>query len=735
MRSRSRLLSVALILCLAAAGATANVDRPALAASGSITNIVITDTRSPTFEGMSFGDVGPYEHMFGYVDGELDPEHPRNARIANLDLAPRNASGNVEYRADIQILKPVDLSRGNGALILDVPNRGNKRLTGRWVNGAPSLNDPNLAEHAGTGWLMREGYTVVWVAWEALVAPGNTRLTADFPVAMHGDGSPITALTSQEFIFNDLDSPATATLSYPAESRDRSQATLTVRQYTSDPRRPVDSWEYLDDRHIRIDRPGGYDAGAIYELVYRAKDPIVLGIGLASVSNTVSKLRHEDSPDNPLAGAIDRAFAVGFSQPGRVLRDIIGEGFNTDEDGRIVFDGAIPVIAGSRRSAINIPFGITGDYSRQHETHTAPGDQFPFTYEVLFDPISGRTDGIFARCRADATCPKTFHVDSHTEVFQARASLVVTTTTGAPLPLPENVRAYFLGGSQHGPATEATVPTQAQFPQNPLQYDMYFRALISALDQWVTDGTPPPDTRYPSLDEGTLVKPSAPEAQFPTIPGHSYTGLVNELRLLDHSVQPPEQGAAYPVFVVAKDDDGNNSGGVRHPFVEVPVATYTGWNLRGEGFAKGALAGLSGTYLPFPDTRAARMASGDERLSLEERYSDRMGSGSIEMTAAPPARSVGNVSSAGASSRKSSPGNGGPGSTPLNGSSKSTASTAVKRPEVTGVPLMTTQPSYAHPPGNAGSVSPTAGEPDASERNQTPLFSLVSGPSVGVARM
>ena len=620
--SRSPLLAAALILCLATAGAAGTAAWPDATASGSVTNIVITDTRSPTFEGMSYGDVGPYEHLFGYVEGELDPDHPRNARIVNLDRAPRNSNGNVEYRADIQILKPVDLSRGNGALVFDVPNRGNKRVT-RTVNGGSVLNDPVLAEDVGTGFLMRKGYTVVWVSWEALAAPGNGRLTADFPVARHSDGSPITALTSKEFIFNNLDSPATAPLSYPAMSQDKSQATLTVRQYTSDPRQPVDDWEYVDDRHIRIDRPDGFDAAAIYELVYRAKDPIVLGIGLASVSNTVSKLRHDDSPDNPLAGAIERAFAMGFSQPGRVLRDFIGEGFNADEDGRIVFDGAIPVIAGSRRSSVNRQFGITGDYSRQHETHTSPGDQFPFTYEVLFDPISGRTDGIFARCRADDTCPKTFHVDSDTEVFQARASLVVTTPTGAPLALPENVRAYFLAGSQHGPAAEATVSPQTQLLRNPLQFDLYFRALLTALNEWVTDGTPPPDTRFPTVEDGTLVMPNAPEAQFPAIPGHSYTGLVNELRLLDHSVQPPTEGASYPVFVVAKDADGNNAAGVRHPFLEVPIATHTGWSLRSEGFAKGALAGLNGAYLPFAETRAERMASGDERLSLEERYRDR----------------------------------------------------------------------------------------------------------------
>ena len=449
--SRSSLSASVLVLCFATAGTSTAAEPQAPWASSSVTNIVIAETRSPTFQGTGFGAVGPYEHLFGYVEGELDPAHPRNRRIANLDRAPRNARGNVEYWADIQILKPVDQSRGNGALILDVPNRGNKRLTGRYVNGRPSTNDPALAEHAGSGWLMRQGYTLVWVGWEGLVQSGDSRLAADFPIATELDGSPVTARTSQEFRFGNLDRVSTGTRYYP-----------------------------------------------------------------------------------------------------------------------------------------------------QHETHLAPGDQFPFTYEVLHDPISGRNDGIFAHWRVDSSCPRTFHVDSDTEIFQARASLVVTTTTGAPLPLPGNVRAYFLAGSQHGPPSTSSVPRNARFSSNPLPYDMYSRALIAALDAWATDGTSPPDSRYPSIGDGTLAPPDAPGAKFPNIPGHSYSGLANPLRLLDHLQQPPEEGPAYPVFVATKDADGNNTAGVRHPFVQVPDATYTGWNLCRDG-----------------------LTSGDERPSLEERYPSR----------------------------------------------------------------------------------------------------------------
>ena len=623
--SRFRLLALSLVLCLAAAGATVAPQQPKVApsaASTSTTRIVITERLSPNFEGKSFGGTGQYEYLIGTVEGELDPTLPRNQRITNLDRAPRNARGNVEYKADIQIIKPIDMSRSNHAIVFDVTNRGNKRITGLWVNGGPSVIRPTTAEESGTGWLMREGYTIVWVGWEGLIAPGGNRTAAMFPVARNADGSSITARTTQEFQFGADTGPATATLSYPAASTDRTKATLTVRGLQKDARKPLDSWEFVNDKQIRITKPAGYDAGAIYEFVYTAKDPIVLGLGLASISNAVAHLRHANTPDNPLAGAIDRALIIGFSQSGRVVRDLIKEGFNADESGRQVFSGAIAVLAGSRRTNINTQFGITGDYSRQHETHLMTGDQFPFTYEVMTDPISGKTDGILARCRTENNCPKIFHVDSDTEVFQARTSLVATTPDGKPAAFPDNVRAFFIAGSQHGAANTPTKPDDSETLQNPLRYDMYFRALISAMDDWATDGKTPPASHFPSLQDGTLVPPTSAKAQFPKIPGHHYTGTINELHLVDYSVQPPKEGAAYPVFVVAKDADGNNAVGLRHPFVEVPTATYTGWANRPEGFGKDDLSGLNGSYLPFAKTRAERMASGDARPSLEERYKD-----------------------------------------------------------------------------------------------------------------
>ena len=620
---RLMLSGLAAVLGAAAASPAATAFDTTETAGASITNVVITETDSPTFEGLSFGNVGQYEYLAGHVEGEVDPDNPRNALIVNLEGAPRNANGNVEYRVDLAILKPIDLFRGNGRILYDVNNRGNKYALGHRINGAPgnATNEAPLAEHAGTGFLMEEGYTIVWSGWQGDLTPGNGRLLAHFPIARNADGSPIVQLHREEFIFGDLTSPATGSLTYPAATFDRSEAALTVRQHERDPRVPVETWEYVDDRQIEITRPDGFDAGAIYEFIYPAQDPIVMGLGFAATRDIISFLRHDTSEMNPLVGAIDKALGIGISQSGRYLRDFTYWGFNADVEDRAVFDGIIPIVAGSRRTAVNVPFSIPGNYSRQHENHTFPDDQFPFTYEVLYDPVSGRTDGILGRCEADGVCPKIFHVDTDTEIFQARGSPVVTDTSGAPITLPDNVRAYLIAGSQHAPAAAASLPEQGQQLSNPLDYDVHIRALITALDEWVSDGRPPPDTRYPSVADDTLVPPDDFGAQFPDIPDFTYAGLVNELRLLDYSVQPPAEGEPYPVLVGAKDADGNNVAGVRHPFLAVPTGTHTGWNLRREGFAEDALLGLTGSYIPFAATRAERLVAGDPRPSLEERYS------------------------------------------------------------------------------------------------------------------
>jgi hypothetical protein len=592
------------------------------AAGAKVTEIVITSRESPTFEGVEFGSSGQYERLSGFAKGALDPANPLNAGIVNIDKAPRNDKGLVEYRVDIDILKPIDPGRGNGWLFYDVLNRGNK-LANSFVNRGAGGNDPRLADDAGTGFLMNEGYTIVWSAWQGDITAGDGRMVAEFPIATNGD-EPIAGLSREEFIDGSGESPFAGNLVYPAADLNPDLATLTVRQNEMDERQtpPGLAWEYVSEREISITRPSGdeFDGGAIYEFIYPARGPIVMGIGFAATRDVVSRLRYE-SEGNPLKLGrhpyATRAMGLGISQSGRFLRDLLYQGFNQDEAGRQVFDGVVPVIAGSRKTFTNYEFAAPGRYSRQHEDHLFPGDQFPFSYAEVADPISGKTDSILAECEASGTCPKIMHFDSETELWQARGSLVVTDTTGQDLKLPKNVRAYFTSGTQHGPAAEPAFGICQQL-SNPLDYAPILRAVVVALEEWVDDGRRPPASRYGSADAATLVPPGS--LDYPEIPGFTYDGLVNGLRLNDHSVQPPAEGDAYPVLVPQIDADGNSQAGIRHPLLEVPSATYLGWNLRAPGFAEGELCSTTGSYIPFAKDEADREVVADPRLSLEERY-------------------------------------------------------------------------------------------------------------------
>ncbi len=630
--------------------------------SARVKSIQITRNEA-VFGGTSFGSVGPYQKISGVAHGEVDPADPLNAIIVNIDKAPRNAAGLVEYTVDFYILKPADLSRGNGRIFYDVNNRGNKTVLGAFNDATTGGNDPTAAADAGNGFLMKLGYTIVWSGWQGDVAPGGGRITATFPIAMNTT-VPVVGMNRDEFIF---DSPATSftvALSYPAATLDPSQVRFTVRELERDPRMPMpaSSWNYVDASTIHFTRPASFDNGAIYEFIYLATGAKVMGLGFAAVRDFVSFLRHRVADDvgtpNPLAGArrgdgdededddgpsaISRAYAFGSSQSGRFLRDYLWQGFNEDEDGRTVFDAMIPHIAGSRKTFTNFQFSQPGWWSKQHENHLQPGDQFPFAYATITDPVSGRTDGLLARCEAArhgdnddgehghrhgrghsraTTCPKVMQIDGSTEFWQARASLVVTDGAGHEVRLPNNVRAYLITGTNHGGGTAAPfyafcANTPSAVLLNPPQ-----RALLVDLDEWVTRGVMPPASRYPSVRDGTLAR-TLPQSVlgFPSIPGVTYSGLFNYLFVTNYSVQPPTTGAEYLVLQPKVDMDGNEFAGVRQPIVSVPVATYTGWNLRRAGDAAPDLCTGSGSMFPFPATRADRLAAGDPRLSIDERY-------------------------------------------------------------------------------------------------------------------
>ena len=595
-----------------------------------VRRIEVIEREAPVFGGTEFGTVGTYERLHGTVFGELDPTHRLNTGIVNLDRAARNAHGNVEYQSDFRILKPLDLDRGNGCLVYDVPNRGNQPIMPR-LNGAPDGGHP---QHAGNGFLMRRGFTVVWSGWQGDVPPGADRLTARLPTIPG-----LTGMVREEFIaeatgllgdskIQELSEEGfVGTLVYPVA--DPAGATLTVREREADPRvtPPGLAWRLVDDLHVEITRPtaSGFDRGAIFEFIYRARDPIVMGIGFAAIRDIVSFLRHA-TKDNPLAPherpRIRHALGFGISQSGRVLRDLVYLGFNQDLAGRRVFDGILPVVAGSRRTCVNWQFAQAGRYSRQHEDHSYGDDQFPFSYPTLSDPISGRTDGILQRARDAGVCPKVLHLDTESDFWQARSSLVVTDTSGADVAMPDEARVYTMSGVPHAAFRPLAKPVM-QLPGNRLGYGAFMRALLVALVEWVEYGIVPPDSRFPTRAAGTLVPLEEARGTFPTLPGVNFPTVLNELRLRDHSVEPPTESTPYPVFVQSTDADGNALGGIRHPLLAAPLATHAGWSLRANGYAEGELFTIQGSMIPFAETEAERRAAGDPRPSLETRYASR----------------------------------------------------------------------------------------------------------------
>jgi hypothetical protein len=648
----NRLATVGLVLVIGVSLSSLTPGQPTPAAAAptakqasGITQIVVDRVESPAFEGREFGEVGQYEKIVGRAFGELDPTDPLNAVIVNLDKAPRNERGMVEYDVDVYILKPIDMARGNQTILYDVVNRGNKRTFNMGPGGG---NEPTTAAHAGDGLTMRHGYSLVWSGWQGDTAAGEGRLTARFPVATNSDGSPIKAWIRSEFIFDketfsvpvSFDRGALEIRPYPAVEESMPAARLSRRAGVDAPSEPIahDAWSFArcDDgasatpSNTHICLPAGFSPNYVYDLVYEASEPIVMGIGFAATRDVVSFLRYETSaanplvsPDSPGSSPIQWAIGFGSSQSGRYLKDLIYQGFNLDTAGRRVFDGAIPHISGSRRTYTNYEFAQPGRFSTNLEGHHYPGDEFPFTYETLTDPISGRTDGVLARCRAQGVCPKLMHWDSGTEPWQGRSSLVVTDPLGeGEVPIPDNVRLYYFASTQHGPVANPS-KSMCQQLNNPLAYQETQRALLMALHGWVTTGNEPPASRFPKLSDGTFVPP-LPQAEqgFPAIPGVRYTGKVNHLFLLDRSVHPPAhvRGSEYAVYVPRVDGDGNEIAGVRSPRLEAPLGTHSGWNLRAAGFMENEGCYLQGSYIPFAKTAAERLAAGDPRPSLEERY-------------------------------------------------------------------------------------------------------------------
>jgi hypothetical protein len=593
------------------------------------------DRMEPFADGMEFGTAGPYLRIAGTVSGELDPRHPLNAVIVNLDKAPRNARGLVAYEADFYIMRPADVGRGNRKILYEVVNRGRKNLL-PVLHEAPetspgAFNDPVTAADAGTGFTFRAGYTLVWSGWDPDAPRVNSGLGMRAPAATN-NGEPIVKTIRDEFVFGTRvpTTRLTAPLSYEAATLDQHQARLTVRAREKDPHTeiPIRQWAYADARSIKLLPEGtAFQAGLIYDFWYPAKDPKVLGSGFAATRDLVSFLRYEARDRagnaNPVAlnggePGIRAVLAFGVSQSGRYLRDHLALGFNQDETGRKVFDGILTHVAGIGKVFANYEFGQPYRTRTQHEDHGFPENHFPFAHATLTDPVTGQTGGLR---RGDGFDPLVMEVNTSTEYWQKGASLLHTDPLGQQdTAIPPSVRHYLVAGTQHGGRSGMRAARgSGVYSRNPHDPTPALRALLIALDRWVTEGVEPPASRVPTLAAGTLV--AAKDLEFPAIPGMEPPPLANRVDVLKDWVHPdPLPASTYTPLVPQVDDDGNELAGIRLPAIAVPLATHTGWNLYKAPYPEGELCDREGSYVPFARTQAERQAKGDPRPSFEERY-------------------------------------------------------------------------------------------------------------------
>jgi len=593
------------------------------------------------FGGASFGTVGRYEKLRGTATGELDPNDPRNKVITDIALAPRNANGMVSYSMDVFVLRPADQAKGNQRLMLDFNNRGQMRL-GRLNNGTVT-SDPVTAADAGDGYVMRHGFSVAGNGWD-FGASGAANMKITVP-ALTGLPGP-----SYEYLVFDNSTTTTATLTFPANTLDKAAARLTVRAHLGDtPRVMADSeWEYTSTAGTAIRLlPLGtrFAQSAIHEFSYTAKNPVVSGVGLAATRDWVSFLRHASAAEgNPLAGHVQHTYSYSISQPSRTLNDFVLFGFNEDLQGQRVLDGILSHTGGGSGDQINYRYGQTGRTERNRQNHLYPEGIFPFAHQTLTDPLSGKTAGRDERCAASNTCPKRFEVNTSNEYWVKAGALLHSDMEGKDLKEPDDVRYYLMSGQSHGVGDVTDRGVCREFTNGVSPYPAH-RALLLAIDRWVSDGTEPPKSAIPHGGHRVWAVPRpgsqvgvVPQADlgWPSIPGVLYTGVITTRYLLDFGGRldqgiidhyPPSVAGrpAYPIFVSKVDEDGNEIAGVRMPGVAAPTATTSGWALRRDDFGGPDGCESDGQNIPFTRTKAERLASGDPRRSLEERYKDHDG--------------------------------------------------------------------------------------------------------------
>ncbi|MDH3711481.1 MAG: alpha/beta hydrolase domain-containing protein [Cyclobacteriaceae bacterium] len=607
-----------------------------------VTRVEIT-SKEDVMEGREFGDYGAYELLKGTIFFEFEPFNVANRKIVDIAFAPKNASGNVEAWSNIVILTPQDPSKSSGIALVEVSNRGGK-FSPRYFNRTGNLNPKS--DDDGIGLLMKQGLTVIWIGWQFDVPDGENILKLHPPVAKNLDGTSIEGLVRSDWTIDDrrefLSIGHRNQVGYKAARFNDLQDRLTLRSGRTSRRIevPRDQWKFArvdstgqvipDPYHIYVN--DGFKPGFIYELVYHSENPVVVGLGLAVIRDVISYVKYHPQ-------AICKAtkgIAVGVSQTGRFLRQFLYQNFNIDESNRPAYDGFVIITAGAGRGSFNHRFAQPSRDGHPYSAFFYPTDIYPFSGASQFDPVTFKSLGLLNDIPM-AQMPKIFYINTGYEYWGRAASLIHTSTDGSqdinPLP---NERIYHLASGQHyvggfPPEKEAAVMGPGKFRGNSLDFSVNYRALLVAMINWVSTEKAPPNSRYPRIADSTLVTvashsfPKIPGVKFPTTPHTAYRmdfGKRWVKGIIDN--QPPKILETFTPLVPATDSQGNELGGVRNVEVEVPLATYTPWNLRSD-FAGGRdqLINFRGSYIPLPRTSAQKKNTNDPRPSIKSLYKNK----------------------------------------------------------------------------------------------------------------
>ena len=594
----------------------------------------------------TFGTAGIYERVTGRVYFAFDPSNRENRRIVDLDLAPRNASGEVEAWSEFVMLRPKDPARAADVAVIDIVNRGGM-TTFVFNLGRNATASPETAGFYGDALLMNRGVTIVALGWQWDVGPGATTLHFNAP-AVGSATNPITGIVRSDITVETatmsipLGHSLASTVAYPVADANDPANVMTVRDDPTGRRDtiPRSDWRFAYDKGgATVDdprwvyMPRGFEPGKIYEVVYRAKDPVVVGAGLAALRDMISYLKY----DPAAIARVKYGIGYGVSQTGRLIRHFLYQGFNTDERGRSAFDGFFVHTAGAGRGSFNHRFAQPSRDAQPYSTFFYPTDLFPFTSLPTTDAATGRRGGLRENVRGSAST-KVFYVDGGYEYWGRAASLAHTTPDGKrDVGFLDSERRYVISSAQHSSpgawpvSSDAKIAGTNAYRSDPLDQRLALRALMSALLDWVSAAKSPPPSRYPTLASGNLV--SVGDNRFPVIPGLAIARIPYQPYRLELGrrwengiidIEPPRLGAPYPVMVSRVDSIGNDLGGIRSVELLVPLATYFPWQLR-TGMAAGTdrLISFRGTFIPLPKTEADRAATRDSRPSIEALYSSR----------------------------------------------------------------------------------------------------------------